>query len=571
MAAVVSVLEKVADSHPTHPLGSRARILLTSVFGPYARDDEYGGRTGNPMELCHNQVTRLQQAFSLRMFHRSWGLLMIQENISAPCTVLDFPSLERFTEELTREEYDIVGITAIMPNAGKVKKMCEIIRERLPKATILIGGHVANLPGIGEEVNADYIVQGEGIRWMRRFLGEDENQPIRHPALPALVGMRTMGMAIPLRATDMPATLIPSVGCPLGCNFCSTSAMFGGKGKFVEFYPSADKLFEIMCGLEEKMKTQSFFVMDENFLLYRKRTLRLLDLMVEHKKPWALFVFSSANAVRSYTMEQLVALGISWVWLGLEGKGANYNKLDGHDTRELVSELQAHGIRVLGSSIIGLEEHTPENLDEAIEYALSHQTEFHQFMLYTPSPGTPLYAEMETKGLLLTSDECSLGDITGQFRFNFKHPNFRSGQETEFLNKAFRRDFELNGPSIIRIVETTLRGWQRYKNHPDARIRARFAWEARHIPMGFAGALWAAKKHYRSNGELSARTSKVLQDIYREFGLKARLAAALIGRLFQFTLKRENARLDRGWTYEPPTFCEPNEAMKRVRATQQGQ
>lgn len=34
---------------PAHPLGSRAKVLLTSVFGPYARDDEYGSRAINPM------------------------------------------------------------------------------------------------------------------------------------------------------------------------------------------------------------------------------------------------------------------------------------------------------------------------------------------------------------------------------------------------------------------------------------------------------------------------------------------------------------------------------------------
>ena len=44
----------------THPKGSQARILFTSVFGPYARDDEYGSRSINPMELYHNQVTREQ-------------------------------------------------------------------------------------------------------------------------------------------------------------------------------------------------------------------------------------------------------------------------------------------------------------------------------------------------------------------------------------------------------------------------------------------------------------------------------------------------------------------------------
>ena len=83
----------------THPLGAKARILLSSVFGPYAQDDEFGSRKINPMELYHNQVTREQGPFSLRMFHRSWGILMIQKNISAPCTVLDFPDREAFARE----------------------------------------------------------------------------------------------------------------------------------------------------------------------------------------------------------------------------------------------------------------------------------------------------------------------------------------------------------------------------------------------------------------------------------------------------------------------------------------
>jgi len=34
-----------------HPRGSRARVLLSSVFGPYGCDDEYGSRAINPMEL----------------------------------------------------------------------------------------------------------------------------------------------------------------------------------------------------------------------------------------------------------------------------------------------------------------------------------------------------------------------------------------------------------------------------------------------------------------------------------------------------------------------------------------
>ena len=65
----------------------------------------------NPMELYHNQVTRVQGPFSLRMFHRSWGLMLIQANVEAACTLLDFPTLERFVEELRNNRYDVVGIS----------------------------------------------------------------------------------------------------------------------------------------------------------------------------------------------------------------------------------------------------------------------------------------------------------------------------------------------------------------------------------------------------------------------------------------------------------------------------
>ena len=122
-----------------HPLGTRARVLLTSVFGPYAQDDEYGSRVINPMELYHNQVTRVEGPFSLRMFHRSWGLMLIQANIAAPCTLLDFPTLDRFVEEIRDRRYDVVGISSITTNVLKVKRMCELIRQHQPAAVIVVG------------------------------------------------------------------------------------------------------------------------------------------------------------------------------------------------------------------------------------------------------------------------------------------------------------------------------------------------------------------------------------------------------------------------------------------------
>ncbi|MDP6637103.1 MAG: cobalamin-dependent protein [Phycisphaerae bacterium] len=549
-----------------HPLGSKAKVLLTSVFGPYAEDNEYS-RAINPMELYHNQVTREQGPFSLRMFHRSWGIMLIQANIQAPCTLLDFPVYDRFVSEICDNEYDIVGITGITPNVAKIRKMCELVREHRPNATIVVGGHIANMPNLSDLIDADIIVKGEGVRWFRSYLGEDVDQPINHPLITSGFGTRNVGVMVKEVRGDVAATLIPSVGCPLGCNFCSTSAMFGGKGNFVNFYETGDELFDVMLQLEEALGVSSFFVMDENFLLHRKRALRLLELIEENDKAWALFVFSSANALRNYTIDQLVRLGISWIWMGLEGEDSQYTKLHQMNAHELIGELQSHGIRILGSSIIGLEEHTPENMDEAIDYAVEYNTDFHQFMLYTPIPGTPLHSELSVAGRMKDSSEYDNIDIHGQYIFNYHHSHIPPGDETEMLRQAFVRDFEVNGPSVARIVRTTLAGWKRYKNHPDERIRRRFTWESREQSTTYSALLGAIKAYYRKNPEMRAKMGSILDDLHAEYGLISRFYSAVGGRYLLHKIRKEEKRVAAGWTWEPETWYEKNLQAKAFDGT----
>jgi hypothetical protein len=539
----------------SHPKGSEARVLLSSVFGPYAQDDEFGSRAINPMELYHNQVTRAQGAFSLRMFHRSWGIMMIQENLSAPTTVLDFPTREAFERELTQHHYDIVGISSIIVNVGKVREMCRMVRRLSPGTQIVVGGHVAAIPGLDKLIDADHIVRGEGISWMRRYLGENENAPIRHPHIVSGFGLRVMGLGIPNINDSTAATIIPSVGCPMGCNFCTTSAFFGGKGKFLNFYDTGRELFDVMCEMESALKVRSFFIMDENFLLNRDRAVELLDCMKKEQKSWAFYVFSSANAIARYSMEELVELGISWVWMGLESPRSTYSKLKGTDTVKLTRELRGHGIKLLGSTIVGLEHHTPENIGREIEYAVSHDTDFHQFMLYTPVPGTPLYKEMVEENRMLPGVD--LADIHGQYKFNFQHAAISRDDSKKFLDWAFRLDFEKNGPSLFRIWRTTLDGWMRYKNHPEPRVRQRFQWEARQLKSAASACLWAMERRLRqTNDALGNRIRALRRDIEHEFGGLTQLAAALVGPVLLWTSRREEKRLARGKTYEPRTIIE---------------
>jgi hypothetical protein len=68
------------------------------------------------------------------------------------------------------------------------------------------------------------------------------------------------------------------------------------------------------------------------------------------------------------------------------------------------------------------------------------------------------------------------------------------------------------------------------------------------------------RRWYRHDRRLARRADRLLRDLYGVFGWPTRLIAPLVGRYAHFMLKREEARLAEGWTYEPACFFEKNPA-----------
>ena len=173
------------------------KLLLTSVFGPYGVDDEYGEKE-NKMELFHNQVTREQGIFSYRFNHGSQGLYFLAENIDMPTAVLDFPTFKRFKKEL-KKGYDYIGISFIIPNFKKAKEMARAIRELSPASKIILGGHGVNIPNIESMIDHDFICKGEGVYFLRKLFRESVNKPIKHPLEYSSFNRQVMGAPWPSR------------------------------------------------------------------------------------------------------------------------------------------------------------------------------------------------------------------------------------------------------------------------------------------------------------------------------------------------------------------------------------
>ncbi|MCP4677334.1 MAG: radical SAM protein [Deltaproteobacteria bacterium] len=436
------------------------RILLTGVFGPFGVDDEYG-RKENIMELFHNQVTKAQGAGSVRIFHRSFGLYFLAANVDADVTVLDFPSKKRFEREI-KKGYDIVGISFIAPNFVKAREMARLTRMFAPDATIILGGHGAAIEGVRDLIDCDHVVRGEGIKWLRRFLGQEPDAPILHPILPTGENQSVFGVPIPGATASL---LVPGVGCVNGCKFCSTSHFFGKS--YTPFLGTGREVFETACQIADSRGTDHFFVMDENFLKDQDRAMDLIDEMVRHKRFFSFYLFSSAETISAFGIENLVRLGVMFLWIGVESKHDenNYAKNQGIDAKTLIMELRNHGITVLASGILCAEHHTPQNISEDIDYLVGLEPDMLQFMLLTPLPTTALYKDHKARGWLRI--DLPYEEWHGQKMLSYHHPAFKEGEPERWMDAAFRQDFEMNSSSMYRQIETALRGYRTLSAIPE--------------------------------------------------------------------------------------------------------
>jgi hypothetical protein len=71
-------------------------------------------------------------------------------------------------------------------------------------------------------------------------------------------------------------------------------------------------------------------------------------------------------------------------------------------------------------------------------------------------PGTSLYEDYQQKNKML--EHIPFEEHHGQKGIWFKHPDFTPGESEIYLQNAFKKDFQENGPSILRMADTYLRG-----------------------------------------------------------------------------------------------------------------
>lgn len=518
------------------------KILLTSVFKPFGVDGIYS-RKESKIEIYHNQLTKNQGIYSLRSFMSTFGLHAIANNIDTPATVLDFPTLRRFTREV-KKNYDIIGIGAILPNFQKVKKMVEIIRAVSPRTTIVLGGFCAALPDIKKIMDVDHVCLGEGIQFMRHLLGQAETFEFKNPD--AGIENREI-FGVPLRMSRHPYIVV-GLGCSYGCDFCAPSHFFGKR--HIRFFKDGKSLFKEIQRASKFFKSEIVSLMgDDNFLLDLQRAEELRQCIVESGEAYRLFIFGSADRVAAFGAERLAEMGVNVIWIGRESRFIDYPKNRGVDLKALIGELRQYGIKVILSSILLTDEHTRENIEADIQDHLDCRPVFSQFAFYSPCPGTPLFDRMEKENRILTAIPFEEWHAFKQPWFI--HPAFGLAEAEKIQTDAYDRDFYELGPSLMRYIEVEYEGWKNMKDSEKPHLAARAAYFAGHMRQ-YKIILYAMGLLLRDAG-MKQRAGEVLGKIEAALGRVSAFEKTAARGLYVFGRSREVRTRLWGDALQPPT------------------
>jgi radical SAM superfamily enzyme YgiQ (UPF0313 family) len=236
---------------------------------------------------------------------------------------------------------DLVGTTSMTTDAYQAKAVLRMTRRICPEALTVIGGHMPTLsPQEFDEDYIDVIAQGEGeltfaelvARWSAQRASGDRSmggvhgtrwrdpqgvrriEPKRQqtPELDTLPApdrslVRKYAGRYFFTAVRPMASIFTSRGCSYDCNFCAIWEFYERRVRYL----SAARIVDQMEACEEPF----VFILDDNFLVNKKRILELCDELERRgtKKFWMTqgrtdFVADNPDIVRRLAKNGLVGL-----------------------------------------------------------------------------------------------------------------------------------------------------------------------------------------------------------------------------------------------------------------------
>jgi anaerobic magnesium-protoporphyrin IX monomethyl ester cyclase len=327
---------------------------------------------------------------------------------------------------------DAIGVTAITPSIYQAETVLKLAQEAAPQAVRILGGVHATFmfkQVLSEAPWVDVIVRGEGEEIVAELMGaiHDGAWPANRREIKGLA-FRDGDEIVATQAASTVKDLekikpdwsilewskyiyiplnkrvaIPNMarGCPFTCSFCS-------QWKFWRDYRVRDPI-KVVDEIEDLVVNHDvgFFILaDEEPTINRKKFIAFCEELIKRDLPRRVQWGINTRVTDIYRDRELLSFyreaGLVHVSLGTEA--AAQLKLDifnketkVEENKEAIRLLREADILTEAQFIVGLDNETPETLEETYKMAWDWQPDLANWSMYTPWPFTPLFQEMRDK------------------------------------------------------------------------------------------------------------------------------------------------------------------------------
>ena len=345
--------------------------------------------------------------------------------------------IEEVFEPLDLDETaDLVGITMMTCQADRGYYLADHFRKRGMR-TICGGSHATFMTNeCAKHFDAVVVNEAESV-WdelMADFLADSLKPVYRSDKLIDLKDLPIPRKELFMKNGAHLDVIQAGRGCPLGCEFCTVTQMYGKKFRT---RPVEHIVEEI-----KRFNSKRLFFVDDNIFLSKPYAYELCEALIPLNVRWAgqgslELICRDDELLRLAARSGCVSLfvGIESVEQGtLNAHHKQFNKVQ--NFRDNLRKMNRAGILVVGSFIFGFEQDTPESFDKILDFAIENNIYMVNCGILTPFPGSVTYDKAVQQEKIV---DFRWGQYTGT-NLVWQHP-VMSKAEVEARYDRFRRKF----------------------------------------------------------------------------------------------------------------------------------
>jgi radical SAM superfamily enzyme YgiQ (UPF0313 family) len=229
--------------------------------------------------------------------------------------------------------------------------------------------------------------------------------------------------------------IIGTRGCPYSCfRYCVYPLQ---QGRIVR-QRSPSNIFNEIEFWYKNFGVRLFIFRDPVFSINKKHTIELCEIIIKSNIKVKFVIETHLRLLDEELLNILKKAGLIFVKVGIENADEeilhNEKRFSVKNDEQLnkINLLKKNNIGISAMYILGFPTDNEESIKKTISYAIKLNTEYAQFSIWTPYPGTPVFNEFKNN---ITVKNYESFD---QYRLTFNHKNLTYDQIRDFLSLAYK-------------------------------------------------------------------------------------------------------------------------------------